>query len=236
MKKILLLAGILLICGSGYLIYLFGFKEYNIADAEVDTITKEEYVIELADGSKIVLDKYGNLIRHLEEDKDEAVRTEKIKEELADSESTDLAEVSASKETSKAEKEKDAVTSKQAKAKKAKTTVKDIKKKYEPAITDIERQANNSLDNLIEVAKDEYFEMEENDQNISYPYFYNKYSAAATKLEKRTDKIFYAVMEMMEKDLKSNNLPLSLSKSMSKEYEKRKVKIRNDILKNTAGL
>lgn len=232
MKKLLLLAGVLLICASGYLIYLFGFKEYDIADAEVDSITKEEYVIELADGSKIILDQHGNLLRHVE-GSDEAVRVEKFRKGLSHSETKEIAKTSSPNEKSSADAKK--VSNPNSKEK-AKVTVSDIQKRYDPVIADIEQQANTSLDNLIKVAKSEYFEMSDNDKNISYPYFYNKYSAAATKLEKRTDQIFYAVMDMMSQDLKSNGLPVTLSESMAKEYENRKNKIRRDILKKTAGL
>ncbi|MDN7244550.1 hypothetical protein [Planococcus shenhongbingii] len=248
MKKFLLLLGILLICGAGYLIYLFGFKDYNVADAEVDILTKEEYVIELADGSKIILDKNGNLLRHLQEG-DEAVKTEKFRKGMPYSESSDLAVASVTSENTKTGDEKDSAAkgtdsktghydkaSNSAKSQKEGITVKDIEKKYEPAIADIERQANNSLNNLIDLAKNEYLEMEANDQKISYPYFYNKYSAAASKLEKRTDQIFYAVMDIMEQDLKSKNLPTSLSDTLSKKYESRKAQLRKDILKQTAGL
>ncbi|WKA50103.1 hypothetical protein QWY22_14515 [Planococcus liqunii] len=232
MKKTLLAASVLLLCASGYLIYLFGFKEYDIADAEVDSITKEEYVIELADGSKIVLDKHGNLMRHVE-GSDEAIRMEKFRKELSHSETKEIAKTSSSNRKSSDAIEKYSNPNYKGKGK---STVNDIKSKYEPVIADIERQANASLNNLIEVAKNEYFEMEENDQSISYPYFYNKYSAAATELEKRTDQIFYAVIDMMRQELISNDHSISVSKSMEEEYKNRKEKIRRDILKKTAGL
>lgn len=247
MKKVLLLLGIVLICSAGYLIYLFGFKNYDIADAEVDNLTKEEYVIELADGSKIILDKQGNLIRHLEGN-DEAIQMEQFRKGNPYSETTDpaVASVTSENEKQKNAKDGDAKESteqvnaeKSAKSKQTKSTAlteKEVKKNYEPAIADIERQANASLNNLIDLAKEEYFKMEENAQEISYPYFYNKYSAAASKLEKRTDDVFYALMEVMRQDLKANGLPDDLPKSLSKEYENRKDKLRREILKETAGL
>lgn len=244
MKKILMLFGIVLICSAGYLIYLFGFKDYNVADAEVDSLTKEEYVIELADGSRIILDAHGNLIRHLQGN-DEAVQTEKFREGMPYSETTDPEVASVSSENGQQTKEQQKSSKEKAEAKKAKNdkkskgaklTEKEVRQNYEPAIADIERQANASLNNLISIAKNEYFEMEANDQKISYPYFYNKYSSAASKLEKRTDEVFYGLMAMMKKDLKANGLPDSLPKSLSKEYENRKDKLRRDILKETAGL
>ncbi|RNF39637.1 hypothetical protein [Planococcus salinus] len=63
-KKIVLLLGIVLLSTAGYLLYLFQFKEYDVADKEVDDITKEEYNVELPDGSTIILDKEGNVVEN----------------------------------------------------------------------------------------------------------------------------------------------------------------------------
>ena len=61
-KKIILVLGVLFLCVVGYLIYLFQFKEYDVADEQVDEITKENYEVELPDGSKIIVDGEGNVI------------------------------------------------------------------------------------------------------------------------------------------------------------------------------
>lgn len=242
MKKYgLLFAAIILLLG-GYLAYLFEFKEYNTSDAEVDILTKEEYVIELADGSKIVLDKNGNLIRHIT-GADGKVTTVDVAGSLPISQVSDGAVASATSENAKSSAKKGesgnsskAAESKAAKGKAPKASVKDIKNQYEPALANIEEQAYDNLDNLINLAKSEYLEMEANDQKISYPYFYNKYTGAAAKLEERTDKVFNAVMQIMEHDLKMNGHSMEIVESMHKEYKNKKNKLRRDILKETAGL
>ncbi|WP_052650751.1 hypothetical protein [Planococcus massiliensis] len=61
-KKIVLVLGILFLSVAGYLVYLFQFKEYDVADEQVDEITKENYEVELPDGSKIIVDGDGNVI------------------------------------------------------------------------------------------------------------------------------------------------------------------------------
>lgn len=61
-KKIILVLGVIFLCVAGYLVYLFQFKEYDVADEQVDEITKENYEIELPDGSKIIVDGDGNVI------------------------------------------------------------------------------------------------------------------------------------------------------------------------------
>lgn len=242
MKKYGLLVGALILILGGYLAYLFEFKEYNTSDAEVDVLTKEEYVIELADGSKIVLDKNGNLIRHIT-GKDGKVTTVNVAGSLPISKVSDGAVASATSENANSSAQKGdsgnsgkSSDSKASTEKAPKASVKDIKQQYAPALADIEQQAYDNLDNLINHAKSEYLEMEANDQKISYPYFYNKYTGAAAKLEERTDKVFNAVIQIMEHDLKANGHSTEAVESMHKEYKNKKNKLRRDILKETAGL
>lgn len=242
MKKYGLLFGAVILILGGYLAYLFEFKEYDTSDAEVDVLTKEEYVIELADGSKIVLDKNGNLIRHIT-GTDGKVTTVDFADSLPISQVSDgaVASVTSDSDKSSASKgdsgnAKKATAPEASKEKAVKASVKDIKKQYAPALANIEKQAYDNLDNLINLAKSEYMEMEANDQKISYPYFYNKYTGAAAKLEARTDKVFNGVMQIMEHDLKANGHSAETVESMHKEYEDKKNKLRRDILKETAGL
>lgn len=239
MKKYGLLLAIAVLMLGGYLVYLFEFKEYDTADADVDVLTKEEYVIELADGSKIVLDKNGNLIRHIT-GADGKVTTVDIASSLPISQISDEAVASSASEkderpapNSTSGEAAETTASEQAAAP---VSVEAIKGKYTSALEDIEKQAYANLDNLINLAKSEYLEMEANDQKISYPYFYNKYTGAAAKLEDRTDKVFNAVMQIMEHDLKVNGHSTETIESMHKEYKNKKNKLRRDILKETAGL
>lgn len=58
-KKVLLgLFAVVLVVG-GYLLYQFQFKEYDVADEEVEKITDEDYTIELPDGTNIGGDNDG---------------------------------------------------------------------------------------------------------------------------------------------------------------------------------
>ncbi|HSP23212.1 MAG TPA: hypothetical protein VLQ20_12895 [Planococcus sp. (in: firmicutes)] len=234
MKKYGLLFGAIILILGGYLAYLFEFKEYNTSDAEVDVLTKEEYIIELADGSKIVLDKNGNLIRHIT-GTDGKVTTVDFADSLPISQVSDGAVASVTSDSDKSSAEKASVPD-ASNEKAVKASVKDIEEQYAPALADIEKQAYDNLDNLINLAKSEYLEMEANDQKISYPYFYNKYTGAASKLEARTDKVFEGIMQIMEHELKVNGHSSDTVDSLHKEYKNKKNKLRRDILKETAGL
>lgn len=224
MKKYKLLIGAMAIILAVYLVYLFAFKSYNTSDVEVDMLTKEEYVIELVDGSKIILDKNGNLIRHITDSGgnvsiiDVTNRFTNKQAAIIDSNASSVA------------------NSQTANKNNTPASVKSIKRKYAHALADIEKQAYDNLDELIHLATSEYLEMEANHQKISYPYFYNKYTNAASKLEARTDNVFYAIKEIMEYELKANGHSTKTVESMRKEYKSKKNKVRRDIMRETAGL
>lgn len=55
--KIFLLTSLaIIVIGSSYILYLFQFKEYEVADEEVDEIIENPYDITLPNGSKLVLE------------------------------------------------------------------------------------------------------------------------------------------------------------------------------------
>ncbi|MGI2327568.1 hypothetical protein [Planococcus sp. YIM B11945] len=248
MKKVGLFLGMALFCLGGYLVYLFEFKDYDVADAEVDDITNEEYVIELSDGSKIILDEFGNLIR-----KDEPVASSgdnmddfnlfKPREFMVDVFAAKMAPTKkievvavANQKTAPVEKAKASGAKSTTNSSTNSTSLKHIKQKYQSAMVDIEVQSKARIYDLIDVAKEEFHGKETKNKTISYPYFYNKYTAAAADLEKRTDQIFYALLEAMKQDLKANGYSESTADSYAQEYEKRKNKLRNELLKKAAGI
>ena len=52
---------IILVAAGSYLLYTFKFKEYDVADEEVEQIVKDPYEIELPDGTKLTLDEDGGV-------------------------------------------------------------------------------------------------------------------------------------------------------------------------------
>lgn len=252
MKKSWFLIGAMVLLLGTYLIYLFEFKSYNTSDAEVDLLTKEEYVIELADGSKIILDKNGNLIRHITEADGKVTKVDVndqisiVSDELATASTTGKKKqeitngvVGFSSTVSSPNIYRvngKGVDTKVPTNKNTKTSAKQIGKKYEAALTDIEDQAYTNLDNLIHLATTEYLDMDSKDRKISYPYFYSKYSTAAGKLEARTDKVFDALMKIIEHELQANGHSTKTVEKMRVKYKKTKKKVRRDIMKETTGL
>lgn len=117
----------------------------------------------------------------------------------------------------------------------ARVTVADIKAKYQPTLSGLEADANAKIGGLINVAKNEYTQ-DSKDGKVSYPYYYNKYMGAATDLEKRMDSAFYAVVDVMKKDLKANGLAEAHTKSVVEEYEATKKQRRSELINKAAGL
>lgn len=66
MKKVLKIAAIVIgslaLLIGGYLLYITKFKEYDVADSQVDEIVREPYVIEMPEGGTLEIDEEGNVV------------------------------------------------------------------------------------------------------------------------------------------------------------------------------
>jgi hypothetical protein len=109
-------------------------------------------------------------------------------------------------------------------------TVASIKEKYEPVMSSLQGQASSRVDALVGRAYSEYQSKQANGESVNYAYFYNKYSSAAAELESRTDKVFYQVVGVIQKELKANNLAESHAQSFITQYEKEKEARRSALL------
>ncbi|MDN7244694.1 hypothetical protein [Planococcus shenhongbingii] len=111
-------------------------------------------------------------------------------------------------------------------------TVAQIKGKYETSLTRLEDTANARIDGLVNVAKNEY----QADKSPNYAEYYNKYTKAASDLERNMDAAFYAVVDVMKRDLKAHGFAEAHVKSVVNEYENTKKQRRNALVKKAAGL
>ena len=109
-------------------------------------------------------------------------------------------------------------------------TVASIKDKYEPVMSSLQGQASSRVDALVGRAEHGKWVMKANGESVNYAYFYNKYSSAAEELESRTDKVFYQVVGVIQKELKANNLAESHAQSFITQYEKEKEARRSALL------
>ena len=253
-KKLFILSSVvmaLIVVSGGYLLYLFQFKEYDVADDQIDEILEDPYNVVLPKGTKLLLDhkdgKRDKLIKvHpvIEEDKGEGEQSEDettfsfddtglssatTSEEVADNTSIDRPS-----SLSTFEDESPNIDSNTPNPT-AKVTVADIKKKYEPVIISFYSQMYAKHHSVIDRVKDEYSTKKEAEESFNYAYMYRKYMGIADTFEAKTDFMFNGIIESLEKDLAANGYSNVYSKSFKDEYEAGKKERRDEIFSEALG-
>lgn len=219
LKIFLIVAAVIILGAGGYLLYMFKFKEYDVADEEVSEIVADPYKVELPDGSTLVIDEKGEIVEGTATSDSNTVTTSaQTNEEKLDGKTagpgTDSTTTTSSTE---------------------KPTVASIKDKYRPALEGLEAQADTKINALIGRAVSEYNGKKANGEKVDFGYFYNKYTAAAGDLEANTDTVFQAVLGAVEKDLAANGYDKTYAQSFKDEYEATKKARRDGILKKALG-
>ena len=268
-KKILAACVALFLIVGGYLIYLFQFKEYDIADSEVTEITRETYKIDLPDGSSIELDEEGNIVESSDTNtipagstnngtssengtsNDDSTTgtntgtagsngssTSNSGNTSTNGGSTGSSGSTGSTDSTSSGGSANGSNKGDSSSDGANTgnnsdggvTVASIKQKYEPVMSSLQSQANSRIDALVGRAYSEYQGKKANGESVNYAYFYNKYTSAASELESRTDKVFYSVISVIEKELVANGYGKTHAQSLINEYEAEKEARRNALL------
>lgn len=222
--KIFLIAGLVIGIGIGsYLLYTFKFKEYDTADEHVEEIIEADYKVELPDGNILVIDD------SLEESNGTSIAAEtatnKTSSQTPTSEEKSSTVVEAKVNETATKSENTNTNSSKTKPSSAEAII----EKYEPTLAGLEGQADTKIDALIGRAMGEYQEKKTSGEKIDFGYFYNKYMSAANNLEANTDKVFYSVIKVIEKDLTANEFDKSRVQTLKDEYEAKK-KARRDSL------
>ena len=253
-KKLLILSSVLLaliVASGGYLLYLFQFKEYEVADQQIDEILEDPYDVVLPKGTKLLVDntdgKGDKLIKvHpvLEEEKQEGEQSED--ETTSSSDDTGLSSATTSEEAadnssidrpsslSTFEDESPNVDSNTQKPT-TKVTVAQIKKKYEPVIKNFLGQVDAKHNSVIDRVKDEYSIKKGAGESFSYAYMYRKYMGIADTFEAQSDLLFNGILGSLEKDLTANGYNEAYSKSFRDEYEAGKKERRDEIFSEAMG-
>ncbi|MCZ8539049.1 hypothetical protein [Psychrobacillus psychrodurans] len=216
--KVFLIAGLVIVIGIGsYLLYTFKFKEYDTADEHVEEIIEADYKVELPDGNIFVID-----------DSLEESNGTSIAKETATTNTSSQTPTSEEKSSTVVEaKVNETANTNSSKTKPSSAEV--IIEKYEPTLAGLEGQADTKIDALIGRAMGEYQEKKNSGEKVDFGYFYNKYMSAANNLEANTDKVFYSVIRVIEKDLTANEFDKSRVQTLKDEYEAKK-KARRDSL------
>ena len=244
-KIFLIVLVMILLVGGGYLLYMFKFKEYDVADEEVSEIVAEPYKVELPDGSTILIDEKGDIIEETTEENKISASSANTNSVNETSDGTNDSSSGKTSDQSTSISSNNSSDSSNAKATEnennpsgntnntnnsAPTTVATIKDKYRPSFEGLEAQADSKINALIGRALEEYSSKKASGEGVNFGYFYNKYMSAANGLEANTDTIFNAVISAVEKDLAANGYDKSYAQSFRDEYEETKKARRDSIL------
>ena len=220
LKCFLLAIVVLLLAGGGYAAYELKFKKYDIADDAIDEIVDVTFTIEVPDGTVLIVDKYGEIIKEgkskssISQINSTSANAEGYSATLTENQNSLTAENSGGTSN-----DSDTV----------KPTVVTIKDNYRPAFEMIASQSRKRLNSLMSQAKTEYSTKKVNGESISYGYFYNKYMGAANSIEASTDAAVNSLVEIVKQDLKNNGFTDTYADSFITEYETTKEALRNEM-------
>ncbi|GKV66237.1 MULTISPECIES: hypothetical protein [unclassified Sporosarcina] len=243
---------------SGYLLYIFKFKEYDVADEEVSKIVDDPYEVELPDGSRLIMGEDGKSeIKPADSSSalSEGGSVDSVTDGTTGSTSNDLQSAAVQGSQTDQEDQSDQQTSTTQSDSHSnsssgnpssaagnptvkpdgKATVASIKGRYEPTLNNLQGQVDGKLNSLIGRAKSEYSAKKANGEGIDFGYFYNKYMSAANGLEAQTDAVFEGVVGALERDLQANGYDKSYSQSVRDEYAAKKKASRESLLNKAMG-
>jgi hypothetical protein len=235
LKKILLGILVVLLGVGGYIYYNLNIKEYDVADNEIEEIVDEEYAVELPN-----LDGDGETAAEGGETGDaDSLKAGGTGESTEGSEIDGTVQSSASggsssqsgngSSDSKVGSQGSNSTAGSANSSgstssgEQKTyTAANIKASYSASFDNLQAQAEARLSSLVGRAASEYKTKKANGEEISYSYFYNKYTSAANGLEAKTDAAFNSLYSALQSDLKKHGHDPSAGSEFKERYENMK--------------
>ncbi|MBM7551480.1 hypothetical protein [Thalassobacillus pellis] len=90
---------------------------------------------------------------------------------------------------------------------------------YRPKLEELKQEVYERTEQLIAQAQKEYDEKIDNSEEISYGYFYQKYTQAAKDLEKVTDKAFKDLYQSLQSELSAQDYDKRLADELKQEYQ-----------------
>lgn len=236
LKYVLLAFIVLILAVGGYVLYELKFKKYDVADPAVEEIVKDNYVLELPDGTTVTIDSEGNIVENSSgtSPKESVNATNSENAQTTDSPINNSSSSTATKEN-QASTTADNNTQSNNTNENSTPTVASIKEKYMPTLNALEAQASSRLNGLLSSAASEYSSKKANGEEISIGYFYSKYMGAAQSLEAGTDAAFNGLISIVEQDLEANGFDKSHAQSFRDQYEAAKQARQDELLSKAKG-
>lgn len=227
-KIIVSILVLMLVLGGGYLYYFLNVKEYKTADTKVQEIVQTDY--------KVILPgkESGNNVSPGKNAQEQQIGNEVSGTTRNNSEDNEIAtkllssgQTSTSTSTSSIEKQNSSISVKQIDSK---PTVDAILEKYQPSFEDLESQADGKVNTLLTYALNEYQAKKANSEEISYFYFYSKYTSASKTLESSTDASFNYIYNSLVDELKKSGFSTDDASPIKDHYNSLKKQRRSALM------
>lgn len=225
-KIVLISLVVILLCGAGTAYYFLNIKDYDVADEEVNELTDAEYKVEIPTLEEI----------ETKEETGDGVENGNSTNTSNTDFSTESASLTGSNSTGTQQKAATISSKTSEKASSGNVSVESIKKRYKYAFAQLEDQATGRVDALIGRAYNEYSGKKGNGEEISFSYFYVKYSQAGKTLEAKTDEAFNAVYNQLQRELKASGYSVEHAEEYRQAYNKAKETRRSAIMKKAMAV
>lgn len=218
-KYILTTLLVIILATAGTLYYFLKVKTYDVADKEIEEITKSEYQIELPKDNAMETTS-NNAGQTDSTNQEDNTSTNQDEDETTSATNTAGAKQTNSNKTNSNKTNTTDTSSSQ--ESEPEVTVASIKDEYRSVFGSLESQANEKINALVSRAIDEYQQKKSSGENISFSYFYQKYSSAGQQLESKTDEAFTYIYKALQEDLKDNGFSPTHAKDFKEQYENAK--------------
>lgn len=230
--KIVLTALVLILAiGAGTLYYFLNIKDYKTADNKVNEIVKTDYNVKLPgeESEDSPASSDGNSKgKNTGTTEAGLIAVNNSGEKTGSEAANDTTGGNAGTSAQQSNNQTNSSTSEG-----SKPTAASIINRYEPSFRDLESQADGKLNSLLSYAKNEYQTKKANKEDISYFYFYSKYTSAAKTLESSTDASFNYIYNALVNELQQAGFSSSEAKPIKDHYTSMK-KQRRSALMNKA--
>lgn len=106
----------------------------------------------------------------------------------------------------------------------------EIVTQYQSSYSSLMAEADHRIRQLASEAQNEYMNKVQNQEDVSYSYFFSKYNSAANRLEESTDQAFATIHKQMKNQLQSQGYSSQPAQEMKSDYEQTKKQWRSDLL------
>ncbi|MGI8315492.1 hypothetical protein [Halobacillus mangrovi] len=108
----------------------------------------------------------------------------------------------------------------------------EIVEPYRKTYKELIGEAESRIDGIVSEAEKEFVEKKQSGEDISYSYFFNKYTSAADRLEASTDEAFEEIYKPMKTRLEEQGYESEAAEDLKREYQETKKGWRDSLMRS----